>query len=547
MKKPRPIYAIGHRNPDTDSICAAICYAHLKTEQGTEVIPARAGLINKETEFALNYFHVEPPLLLADVYPRVEDVSIDWELTINEHQNLRELAALMRRDGIKSIPVVNDENDLKGIISVSDLAKRYFEDLGMQSFNDTKVSLHEISRIINAETLVNGDQHQILNGDVRIAAGSLATVKKNIHQGDLVLVGDRIPEIMLACIENGCACLIITANGRPAPEVIEAAKTKKVIILSCHHDTYTCARLVNQCVPVTSIMQRDVICFKPSDMLIDIKSKMDKLKHRYYPVVENGKLVGMVSNESVMVPEKTKLILVDHNERTQAVEGIEKAQILEIIDHHRLGGIQTNDPIFTRQDPVGCTCTIIADMHIHRQVPIPPHIAGLMLSAILSDTVLFKSPTCTEHDKDVATYLAKIAGVNIEEYGMQLLKSGSNIGNMSAEDIVKNDMKEFNLSSYRVSISQCSVFDRSEILPRRQEIIQALEKICQRDRYNLAIVMITNILEGGSFLLFAGEPKTLIEEAFKMDVSEQILELPGVMSRKKQVIPPLSEAAKILL
>lgn len=546
MKRERPVYAIGHRNPDTDSICAAICYAHLKTELGMNVIAARAGKINKETRFALNYFHMQEPLLLTDVYPRVEDVLIDWTLTINQKQNLRELAAIMRKDGVKSIPVVNDDNDLTGIVSVSDVAKRYFEDLGMQSFSDTHIALGDIQSVIDARPVVESEGNPIVSGEVRIAAGSIQTVRDNVKAGDVVLVGDRIPDIMLACIRNEIACLIVTGNGDIHSRVIETAREHKVTVLSCPHDTYTCARLINQCVPISRIMQTDVIGFKPTELLLDIKARMEKHKHRYYPVVENGKLIGMVSSEKAMVPEKTKLILVDHNERSQAVEGVEKAQIIEIIDHHRLGGIQTDEPIYTRQDPVGCTCTIIADMHIHRQVAIPPQIAGLMLSAIISDTVLFKSPTCTPHDKEMAHYLAKIAGVDIETYGMELLKAGSDISNMSPDEIVKNDMKEFLIGHYRFSISQCSVLDKTQLAQRKDKILQELENMRAREGFDVSIVMITNVLEEYSTLLFSGEPKSLIEEAFKEDTARNLITLPGVMSRKKQVVPPLSEAAKIL-
>ena len=341
-------------------------------------------------------------------------------------------------------------------------------------------------------------------------------------------------------------CGLLRRLANIPPEVIQAARERKTAVLSCPHDTYTCARLINQCVPVSQIMQTEVVRFKPTDMLSDIKGVMEKHKHRYYPVEENGKLVGMVSSEGVMVPEKTKVILVDHNERSQAIEGVEKARILEIVDHHRLGGIQTNEPIFTRQDPVGCTCTIIADMHIHRQVAIPPQIAGLMLSAIISDTVLFKSPTCTEHDKEVAQYLSKIAGIDIEKYGMEMLKAGTDIDNMSADEIVKNDMKEFLISHYRISISQCSVMDKMQAESRKDEILAAAEEMRKREGYDLSIIMITNIMEEASILIFSGEPKSLVGEAFKVDTRSRMVTLPDVMSRKKQVVPPLSEAAKLV-
>lgn len=545
MQKQRPIYAIGHRHPDTDSICAAISYAHLKTELGVNVLPARAGSINKETAFVLQYFKTEPPLLLADVYPRVADVLTDWELTINERQNLRELAHIMAGQ-VNSIPVVNDARDLVGMVTVSDVAKRYFEDVGMQKFSDFKVSLAEMAHVCDATEVVAGDLQQIVAGEVRIAAGSLQTVQNNVTPGDVVLVGDRTQQIMMACIEGGVICLLVSGNGAVPDEVVAAAREHHTVILSAPHDTYTCARLINQCVPVSSIMKRDVVSFKPTEMLSDVRVTMEKHKHHYYPVVEHRQLVGMLSGASVLVPEKTKLILVDHNERSQAVEGIEHAQILEIIDHHRLGGIQTNEPIFTRQDPVGCTCTIVADMHLHRQVPIPPQIAGLMLSAILSDTVLFKSPTCTPHDKEMAQYLSKIAGVDIQAYGKELLKAGSDIGNMTPEEMSKNDMKEFLVGRYRVSVSQCSVWERQQVLDRKDEILEALEKMRIKRGYDLSCIMITNVSEEASALLFTGEPKKLIAEAFNCEPDRNIVLLQGVMSRKKQVIPPLLEAAKIL-
>ena len=547
MNKQQPIYAIGHRNPDTDSICAAICYAHLKTELGMNVVAARAGTINKETAFALRYFKAEAPLLLTDVYPRVVDMAMECDLKINRNQNLRELANLFRKDGVKSVPVVDDDDNLVGMVTLGDVAKRYFEDLGMQSFADIKVSLREMAHVIDAQIVAEGEMHKVIEGTVRIAAGSMQTITSSVQPGDVVLVGDRDTHIMLACVNTGTACLIVTGNGSIPAEVQTAARQRHTAIFSVPHDTYTTARLINQCVPVSAIMQTDVVRFRPTDMLSEIKGLMDKHKHFYYPVVENNRLVGLLSSESVKMPEKTCLILVDHNERSQAVEGIEQARIIEIIDHHRLGGMQTNEPIFTRQDPVGCTCTIVADMHLHRQVAIPPQIAGLMLSAILSDTVLFKSPTCTQHDKEMAAYLAKIAGVDIQQYGMELLRAGSDIGNMTGTEIAKNDMKEFLIGRSRISISQCSVLERQQVLDRKPEILEALERLRKKEGYDLSIVMITNVLEEASMLLFNGSPTNLVGEAFLMDASQNMVYLPGVMSRKKQVVPPLSESAKFLI
>ncbi|WP_196596090.1 putative manganese-dependent inorganic diphosphatase [Pectinatus frisingensis] len=544
MREKKPIYVIGHRNPDTDSICAAISYANLKKSLGEEVVAARAGKVNKETQFALNYFGTDSPQLLVDVYPRVSDIMEQCHTMLGEHDNLRKLGKVMRETGLKSIPVVRNERDLAGIVTVSDLAKRYFDDLGMQSFSNTKITVRDILSVIDGDVIVDGDEDKLVNGDVRIAAGSLRMIESIIQKNDVVLVGDRVSPTLRACLEREIACLIVTGNGHIPTEIIEEAQNHKTMILVTPYDTYTGARLINQCVPVSRIMQKDVASFKPTDMLSDIKGIMEKKKFRSYPVVENSKVVGMISSDKLMVPERTRLILVDHNERTQAVEGIEEARILEIIDHHRLGGLQTGEPIFTRQDRVGCTNTIVADLYFQHNVVIPPKIAGLMLSAIISDTVLFKSPTCTSHDREIADSLARIAGVEINTYGMELLKAGSDVGNMSAMEIVKNDMKEFQIGDRKVIVSQTSVMDSSDVLKRKDELLENMREVCSREKYDMCLVMITDILEEATSLLFVGEPKTLIGEAFKKTAADNILYLPGVMSRKKQIIPQLTEAAK---
>ena len=245
-----------------------------------------------------------------------------------------------------------------------------------------------------------------------------------------------------------------------------------------------------------------------------------------------------------MVPERDAVILVDHNERSQAVEGIEEVKVLEIVDHHRLGGLQTSEPIFARQEPVGSTATIVANMYKHRGLEMPKEIAGLLLSAVLSDTVLFKSPTCTPYDKETAERLAAIAGVNIHDYGISMLKAGSNIGDMTPAEIAKYDLKEFQIGDYRIIVSQISVMDTKEVMDLEPQLIKAMSNICEKEGFDMSLVMVTDILEEATYLLYAGSPKTLIGEAFKKDASGTHVYLPGVMSRKKQIIPPLSEAVK---
>ncbi|TYZ24868.1 putative manganese-dependent inorganic diphosphatase [Selenomonas ruminis] len=544
MKNTKPIYTIGHRNPDTDSICSAIGYAHLKQALGQNVVPARAGKVNAETKYALEYFKVEQPLLLTDLYPRVKDITMDCKIVVKQHDTLRHLGEVMREHELKSVPVTDSKGLLVGIVTVSDLAKRYFQELSMQNLSEMRVRYRDIIAATDSEVLVAGDEGAFIEGSVRIAAGSIETIKKVIDKKDIVLVGDRHDETMIDIVKQGVSCMIITGSGRVCAEVLEMAEKQNTFVLSTPYDTYTIARLINQCVPIRRIMHADPVCFKPLDMLSDIKGAMEETNYRNYPVIENGRLVGIISRDNMVMPEREQVILVDHNERGQAVEGIEEAKIVEIIDHHRLGGIQTSEPIYTHAEPVGCTATIVANMHWQNDVEIPASIAGLLLSAILSDTVLFKSPTCTEYDKKTAERLAEIAGVDINEYGMAMLKAGSGIGDMTPVEIAKNDLKEFQIGDYRIIVSQISVMDPKEVMDLEPQMIEAMTNICEKEGFDMSLVMVTDILEEATYLLYAGSPKTLIGEAFKKDASGTHVYLPGVMSRKKQIIPPLSEAVK---
>ena len=544
MKNTKPIYTIGHRNPDTDSICSAIGYAHLKQALGENVVPARAGKVNAETKFALEHFHVEQPLLLTDLYPRVKDVLLDCKIVVKQHDTLRQLGEIMRDHDLRSVPVTDSKGILVGIVTVSDLAKRYFQELGMANLADMRVRYRDIIAAIDAKILVGGVESDFIQGEVRIAAGSIKMIQSHIKENDIVLIGDRHDETIIDCVKQGISVLIVTGDGRASADVIEEAEKRGIFVLSTPYDTYTAARLINQCVPVRRIMHPDPVCFKPLDLLSDIKGTMEETNYRNYPVVENGRLVGIVSRDELTMPERDRVILVDHNERGQAVEGIEAAKIVEIIDHHRLGGIQTSEPIYTHAEPVGCTATIVANMHWHRDIDIPQSIAGLLLSAILSDTVLFKSPTCTPYDKKTAERLAEIAGVDIQEYGMAMLKAGSGIGDMTPMEIAKNDLKEFTIGDYRIIVSQISVMDTKEVMDLEPQLIEAMSTICEKEGFDMSLVMVTDILEEATYLLYAGSPKTLIGEAFKKDASGTHVYLPGVMSRKKQIIPPLSEAVK---
>ncbi len=547
MSKQKKVYVIGHRNPDTDSICSAIAYANLKRELGcTNAVAARAGSINKETKYALETFGMEAPQLITDIYPRVSDVVMNVAAKVKTTDSIRTLGITMKDSGLRSLPVVDDNNKLIGIASVSDLAKAYLQEITLDSVSTSGISILDIEKVIDAQVLVHGKESAKVENNVKVVAGCLEKTGKNIQKNDVIIMGERPEKAYRKCFELGISCLIITHSATISDEIAKEAEKANVIVLNTPYDTYSTARLISQCAPVTSIMTKDVVSFKPTDMISDVKGILETNEYRNYPVVENDELVGIVSKDKFMMPEKQEIILVDHNELGQAVEGIESGKIIGIVDHHRFGGLQTSDPIAIDVRPVGCTCTIVTDLYKQHGVAIPKQIAGLLMSAIISDTVLFKSPTCTQMDKDAVKYLAEIAGVNYEEYGMAMLKAGADIGDMTPAQIVKNDSKEFQIGNYHMLVSQLSVMDTDQVMAMKDEILADMARVCEAENYAMSLVMVTDIIKEGTYLLFSGEPKNLIGEAFKQDASKSVMYLPGVMSRKKQIIPPLSEAVKKL-
>ena len=546
MSNVKPIYVIGHRNPDTDSICSSLAYAALKQALGQDAVAARTGQVNAETKYALEYFGVEAPIFLSDLYPRVKDVMLDSDTIVRETDTLRELGKIMQEKSLRSVPVTDEEGVLAGIVTVSDLAQRYFEEINMQNLDKAGVYLRAVIASIEGKVLASADEDTLVKGTVRIASSSRHTAAKLVQPGDVVLVGEGRYDSMMEILEHEIACLIMTDEGNVPDDILAKARARHILLAVTAYDAYTAARLINQCVPVGYIMKKSMISFGQQQLLSDIKGTIASTNFRNYPVVENGRLIGLVSRDNLMVPEPEQVILVDHNERGQAIEGIENARIVEIIDHHRLGGMQTGEPIYIREEPVGCTATIIANMYWQNNVEITAPIAGLLLSAIISDTVLFKSPTCTAYDMKTAERLAGIAGVKMVQYGMDMLKAGSGIGDMSPIEIVKNDMKEFQFGDYHVLISQISVMGYEEIMALKDRLLESMSAVSEQENFDLMLLMVTNILEESTELLYVGSPKTLIGDAFKKDASGNSIYLPGVMSRKKQIIPPMSEAVRRL-
>ncbi|MBP2652276.1 MAG: Cobalt-dependent inorganic pyrophosphatase [Firmicutes bacterium] len=541
MKK--PIYVIGHRNPDTDSICSAIGYAHLKNAMGENAVAARAGKITAETKFVLEYFNIPVPILIDDLYPQAKDIMTREMVTVKPGNTLRELGQIMTRYGVKSVPVVDDLGMLAGMVTVGDLSKRYFDELEMQDLQEAGVDYAGLLRTLDGVLVTGEHLEKQIAGKVRIGGARTITMSKSIQRGDIVLVGDR-ETTQLAAIKQGIACLIVTGGAEITSEVRAAAEISGSIIIQVAYDTYTSARLINQSIPVRMIMQASVVGFKPTDLVTDIKNIVIAAKHRFYPVTEAGKLVGLIDRDGLIVREREQIILVDHNEETQAVEGIEEANIVEIVDHHRLGGLQTGEPIFIRHEPVGSTATIVANMHWHRVVDMPSDIAGLLLAAIISDTLFFRSPTSTNMDRQTAEKLAQLANLELEKFGMAVLKAGAGLNGLSPSDIAANDMKEFQMEEYRIFISQISVLEPDEVLVKKTEVLSAMEGLRLKEQADIGILLITDIIKEATYLLSVGQAKNIITQAFGPEGTDGLWYLPGVMSRKKQVVPPLLEAAK---
>ncbi len=541
---PKPLYILGHRSPDTDSVCSAIGYAHLKQALGESAVAARAGKLNAETKYVLDFFGVEAPVLISDLYPRAEDIMTPTAVSVFPGHTLRELGTIIKQFKIKSAPVVDENNILVGMVSLGDLAKRYFDELAMPDLREAGVDFDSILRVVDGELLHGTDTSRLVAGRVWIIAARPQTAQQLIGKGDIVLVGDRT-NAQLTCIACGIDCMIVTGNADVAPEVLKAADAHDVVIIKAPYDTYTCARLITQSIPVRMVMQKNMVIFKPADLISDIRNIISRTNYRNYPVVDQGKLVGMISRDSLIVPARDKVILVDHNERSQAADGIEEVQIVEIVDHHRLGGLETSEPIFIRHEPVGSTATIVANLHWHRNVDIPSDIAGLLLAAVISDTLLFKSPTTTPADRQTADRLAAIAGLDLEQFGMDVLKAGSVSGDLPVNDLIAGDLKEFQIGEYSIAISQTFAMNVAETLAiARDMIIDALEAMRVRAGYDMAALMATDIMTESTHLFYAGKAIGLLRLAFGDEVKEGVVYLPGTMSRKKQLLPRLIEAAR---
>ena len=541
MAKQGKIYIIGHKNPDTDSICSAIAYADIKNRlnSGKKYAAKRAGQINEETEYVLKRFGVEAPGYLSDVGTQVKDMEIRETPGVPNNISIKDAWSIMKKSSAVTLPITKEDGQLEGLITTGDIANSYMDAHDNYFLSNARTQYRSIANTVEG-TVGTGNSHgYFIRGKVVIGAAHPNKLGEFLEEEDLVILGDRY-EDHLCAIEQNVSCMIVCNNAEVSHDIVEAAERNQCVVIRSSLDTFTVARLINQSIPVKHIMKKEnLITFQTDDFTDNIKDIMVKTRHRAFPVVnKHGKYIGTVSRRNLLGMKKKQLILVDHNEKTQAVDNIDAAEILEIIDHHRLGSLETLQPIMFRNQPVGCTATIMYQMYTEKALEISPAIAGLLCSAIISDTLMFRSPTCTSADKMAAGALALIAGINIEEHAKEMFTAGSNLRGKTAEVIFYQDFKRFTADTVNFGVGQISSMNAEELADLKQRLIPFMQHECGKNGISMVFFMLTNILEECSEIICYGEGSgRLVEEAFEVKEAQGGYILPGVVSRKKQLIP----------
>ena len=540
-KKAGKVYVVGHKNPDTDSICSVIAYAHLKKQlTGNEYVARRAGQINEETHYVLKKFKVDPPDLLSNVKLQVKDMDIHKMEGVEPNVSIKDTWAKMKEQNVKTLPILKDE-ELVGVISTGDIATSYMEVYDNRILSSAKTQYRNIVKTLDG-TLITGNEHgYFTKGKVTIAASNPDLMEEFIEKDDLVILGNRY-ESQSCAMDIDASCLVVCQGAEVSEELIQRAEEQSIVIISTPHDTFTAARLINQSIPVKHFMTKTpLVTFQMNDYVEDIKEVMTKKKFRDFPILDrHGRFKGLISRRRFMDVSKKKVILVDHNEKSQAVDGIEEAEIVEIIDHHRLGSIETMGPVFFRNQPVGCTATIVCQMYEESGVKITPTIAGLLCAAIISDTLLFRSPTCTKVDEKAAKKLSKIAGIDMEQMAGEMFKAGSNLQGKTADEICFQDFKQFTVNDTVFGVGQINSMNKEELAEIREIIEPHLPKVLEEQNLQMIYFMLTDILDESTELICCGNnAKEYIIDAFDLKEGTDKIILKGVVSRKKQLIPTL--------
>ena len=547
----KKVWVVGHKNPDTDSICAAISYAYLKNQSGDKktYVAKRAGAVNEETRYVLERFGVEEPPLVSYAGAQIKDINIRKTAGVSNQISLKRAWELMKKLEVVTLPVTNQFGKLEGVIVTKDIATSYMDVLDNCVLSKARTQYKTIAETIDGEVYAGNEHAHFVRGKVVIATSNPEYMADYIEDDDLVILGDR-EEAQMQAIRSNASCIIIGGGLEVAEEVKKLAEKRDCVIITTPFDTFSVARLINQSMPVKHFMtSENLVKFSIDDYTDDIKEVMAKLRHRDFPVLnKHGKYVGMVSRRNLLGIKRRQLCLVDHNEISQAVDNIESAEILEIIDHHRIGSLQTMAPVYFRNQPVGCTGTIMYQMYGEQKLEIPPKIAGLLCAAIISDTLMFRSPTCTLQDKMAAGALALIADISIEEFAREMFKAGSNLKDKSPEEIFYQDYKKFIAEGdICFGVGQISSMDADELREIKERLIPFMVSECGRHGVSRVYFMLTDIMEQSTELLFYGEgSEEMAVNAFKIEPKDGTIYLKGVVSRKKQLIPPLMEAAQMI-
>lgn len=540
-KKAGKVYVVGHKNPDTDSICSAIAYAALKAKiTGNEYEARRAGQINEETAYVLKRFKMDAPALLSNVKLQVKDIDIHKIEGVDPNISIKDTWAKMKEHQVKTIPVVKD-GELVGVISTGDIAKSYMDVHDNHILSEAKTQYKNILETLKGTMLVGNEHGQFTKGKVTIGASNAQLMEEFIDKDDLVIVGNRY-EAQACAVDIDASCLVVCHDAQVPDELLKKAEEQSMVVIRTPYDTFTAVRLINQSIPVKYFMSKGPLTtFRMSDYVDDIKEIMTKKKYRDFPILDrHGRFKGFISRRRFMNSSKKKVILVDHNEKSQAVDGIEEADIVEIIDHHRLGSIETLGPVFFRNQPVGCTATIVFQMYEEAEVKIPKKTAGLLCAAIISDTLLFRSPTCTALDEKVAKKLAGLAEINLEDMAREMFNAGSSMKGKSAEEICFQDFKQFTVNDTVFGVGQINSMNKEELAEIKEKLTEHLPKVLKENNLQMIYFMLTDILDESTELLCCGTgARANIAEAFDIPENAEKTILKGVVSRKKQLIPAL--------
>lgn len=535
-----PTLVLGHRSPDNDSICSAVAYAHLKNVIDSEqvYVPGRLGPVPPETAWVFEKFGIELPEEIEHVRLRARDVMTREPLTVDPDDVLLAAGRLLQEQGIRSLPVVRDGVAV-GLVTAGMLARRYVDDFSVTGFRERSATVGHLVSVLEGE-LVTGDPQTVLSGSVLIGAMEPDTMRGYLHPGDTLIVGDRLRTQPMA-LEAGVACLVLTGGFAPDESVIALARDRGAAVIVTKHDSYGAARLTNLSDAVSDVMETEFLRVTPDTLLSEVAEDLFESPQREAVVEdENGLLMGLITRTSLARAVPRRVVLVDHNETSQSAPGIEEAQVAEIVDHHRVGDIQTAGPVLFMNVPVGSTATIVAERYREEGVELPAGIAGLLLAAVLTDTVLLKSPTTTDVDREVAARLAEMVGEDPTEFGMAVFRERSTGASFSARGAITADVKEYRLPGAAVAIAQVETVDSAEVLGHKSDLLREMADYGEARGYDLVLLMVTDVVREGTELLATGRTR-LPQRAFGADFSEGSVWLPGVLSRKKQVAAALAE------